>query len=295
MSAPSLFAFALVAAIGCGSGASAPGGFVGTTSTSSTGGGEVGVGGAAGGEGGMAGMGGASGGAGGEAPFLRVMSYNIKHAELSSLEAIAEIVLDDGADLVALQEVDKDAPRSGVVHQSYRLGQLTGMASSFRAAIPLPDGGEYGLAVLSRYPILSSEKLEMTSGSEQRILVVWRIALPTGEIAFANTHFGLTPTERASQADETAAMLIDEPRAILLGDFNEEPGGAVETTLSALLTDVWPIAGDGSAGHTIPSAAPDRRIDYIFVASGWSSPFDARVIETTASDHRPLSVSLPGR
>lgn len=220
------------------------------------------------------------------------MSYNIKHAELSSLEAIAAVVLEEDADIVALQEVDKDAPRSGTVFQSYRLGQLTGMASSFRAALTLPEGGEYGLAVLSRYPIVSSEKLDLTSGSEQRILVVWRIAHPDGEIALANTHFGLTAAERETQADEAAAMLSDEPLALLLGDLNEEPGGAVETTLSAILTDVWPVAGDGSPGYTIPAEAPERRIDYIFVGPGWSTPFDAAVIDTTASDHRPLAVRV---
>src|SRR5690606_26454070 len=204
-----------------------------TTASAGTGGqgGEaVGGGAMASTEGGGEGTGGeGTGGEGGVRATLRVMSYNIKHADLSSLEAIADVIVADGADVVALQEVDKDAPRSDNVHQSYRLGQLTGMASSFRAALTLSGGGEYGLAVLSRYPIISSEKLNLTSSGEQRILVVWRILLPTGEIAFANTHFGLTADERATQVEEAKAMLADEPRAILLGDLNEEPGGAVET------------------------------------------------------------------
>jgi endonuclease/exonuclease/phosphatase family metal-dependent hydrolase len=282
---------ALVALIvGCGAESASPD--PSQTSASSAGGGG-GAGGEATGGGGSptTGVGGSS--AGGSPPSLRVMSYNIKHADLSSLEEIASVVLDDGADIVALQEVDKDAPRSGNVFQSYRLGQLTGMASSFRAALTMSEGGEYGLAVLSRFPILSSEKLELTSGNEQRILVVWRIALPSGEIALANTHFGLGTAEREVQAQETAAMLAGEPLAILLGDLNEEPGGTVETTMSAFLTDVWLVAGDGTPGYTIPATTPNRRIDYIFVASGWDAPFSAKVIATTASDHRPVAVSLP--
>lgn len=223
---------------------------------------------------------------------LRVMTYNIKHGDLSSLEAIAEVILHEEPDIVALQEVDKDAARSNLEFQSYRLGQLTGMSSLFRQAIPLNGGGEYGLAVLSRFPIVSSEKVELTSGGEQRILVVAEITLPDGRpLAFANTHMGLDSVERATQATEIVDVLAERPLALLMGDFNADTDEPAYATFEASMLDVFSAAGDGP-GETFPATAPDRRIDYIMQSLDWLPPVRAWVPETTASDHRPIVVDL---
>jgi endonuclease/exonuclease/phosphatase family metal-dependent hydrolase len=231
-----------------------------------------------------------------DARQLRMMTYNIKHAGLSSLEALAEVVLAEAPDLVCLQEVDKEAERSGGVLQSYRLGQLTGMASLFRMAIELPDGGLYGLAFLSRFPILSSQKTVLTSTGEQRILVVATVDLGDGRLlGVANTHLGLDASERATQAAEISAVLAGQGSVVLMGDFNEEPGdGAVFETLGEHLVDVWPIAGVGD-GATIPVSAPTRRIDAILLSHDWPAPEEAHVPDTLASDHLPVvvTVSLP--
>ena len=48
-----------------------------------------------------------------------------------------------------------DADKFGRVDQAARLGQLTGMSVSFVPSLLSYDGGQYGLALLSRYPIRS--------------------------------------------------------------------------------------------------------------------------------------------
>jgi endonuclease/exonuclease/phosphatase family metal-dependent hydrolase len=130
-------------------------------------------------------------------PTLRLMTYNIKHGAESSLEQVADVINAEQPDLVALQEVDVDADRSGNVDQPHRLSQLTGMASLFRSATTLPTNGLYGVALLSRFPIISSSKLLLTSGSEQRILMTVDVELDAGWLVpIGVTHMG-SPRRRA--------------------------------------------------------------------------------------------------
>src|SRR5688572_2803857 len=49
-------------------------------------------------------------------PTLKVMTFNIKSGRDSSLEAVAQVILDEAPDLVALQEVDVDTMRTGMVN-----------------------------------------------------------------------------------------------------------------------------------------------------------------------------------
>lgn len=83
-------------------------------------------------------------------PTLRIMTFNIKHAEIGGLDGIADVIKAEKPDLVGLQEVDVDAVRSAKVDQPHRLGQLTGMTSLFRTAFDFTDGGSYGIALLSQ-------------------------------------------------------------------------------------------------------------------------------------------------
>ena len=71
---------------------------------------------------------------------LRFMTYNIKHGELSSLEAIASVINGQAPDLVAVQEVDVLTTRSGKVDQATRLGQLTGLYSAFVPSLTSFEG-----------------------------------------------------------------------------------------------------------------------------------------------------------
>ncbi len=223
--------------------------------------------------------------------WLRIMSFNIKSARESDIEAIALAIREEAPDIVGLQEVDVDTNRSGGIDQPHRLSQLTGMASLFRTALDYDDG-RYGLALLSRFPIITSDKVMLTSGSEQRILVIVDILGPGGDtLHVAVTHLGLDAAEREAQADEIAQELSPLGSVILTGDFNVEPGSAVYDVLTGFLADAWPGAGSGH-GYTFPADTPTRRIDWILVSGSLPSPSCAWVPDTQASDHRPVVVTL---
>jgi endonuclease/exonuclease/phosphatase family metal-dependent hydrolase len=228
-----------------------------------------------------------------DAPVLRVMTFNIRHGAESSLDEIAAVIREHAPDIVALQEVDKEAARSDFVFQSYRLGQLTGTASLFRNALVFPEGGQYGLAILSRFPILASDKVALTSSGEPRVLVIVEVELrPDLVVPIGITHMGLDAQERVVQAQEIVAALGDRPWAILMGDFNARPEDPPIATFGSGFVDAWSQAGRGD-GFTFPALLPDRRIDYVMLDEAWSSPADVYVPTTFASDHRPIVAALP--
>src|SRR5690554_5403008 len=127
---------------------------------------------------------------------LRVMAYNIHHAQpmgedYIDLDGIARVIEQSGADLIALQEVDVDTERSGKGNQAEMLAQKLGMDFFFAKSIDY-GGGDYGVAVLSRFPIIHQQIIPLphvNQGAEQRVLGLVRVKLPTGkEVNFASIH-----------------------------------------------------------------------------------------------------------
>jgi endonuclease/exonuclease/phosphatase family metal-dependent hydrolase len=222
------------------------------------------------------------------------MTYNIKHGEVSSLESIAAVINGQDADIVALQEVDVLTNRSGQVDQAARLGQLTGMYHAFQPALLSYDGGQYGVALLSRYPIVSSQRIPLRSAAEQRILALMEVAIdPDHVIPVGVTHFGITgATERQNQADDVKSALAGRPWAVLAGDLNATPSEGCITSLRQQLSDAWTRGASGS-GYTHSAGFPTKRIDYVMLGAGWTSPLTAKVVSATSqSDHRPVTATL---
>jgi len=77
-------------------------------------------------------------------------------------------------------------------------------------------------------------------------------------------HLSLDPAERQRHLASIRAELtrVGSDRAVVVGDLNEEPGGACWTALNTDLTDA---AAD--AGPTFPAWDPSRRIDAILVGA----------------------------
>lgn len=203
---------------------------------------------------------------------LRVMSYNIKHAQGNDdcrdpevaegeipeigcavdLERTAELIQDYDPDIVALQEVDRFWARSGSVDQPEGFASLLDMDVCFGANLDHePDDHanephQYGVAILSKYPTTSCENmfLPTTEDWEQRGLLEARVDVPgIGEVAVLNTHFQSNASgeaqeaarQRTEQAETVAGHVagIDVP-VVLMGDFNAEPG---DDELASLETD----------------------------------------------------------
>ncbi|RAP78607.1 endonuclease/exonuclease/phosphatase [Paenibacillus montanisoli] len=241
---------------------------------------------------------------------LKVMSYNIHHGVgedgALDLKRIAELIKQSGADIIGLQEVDNHfSDRSNFEDQAKWLADYLGMNYAYAANLdyePLQEGQhrrQYGTAVLSKYPILSSENHLLTNipypvnPTEQRGLSETTINVKGNHVHFFNTHLD---NKRAEQRDLQIKEILEiakhnEGTSIFAGDFNATPDSGEIMKMSAQYMDAFAkLAQD--VDFTYPSLPqPDRRIDYVF-ASDDVQIKSAQVIRTEASDHLPISVDL---
>ena len=240
---------------------------------------------------------------------VNVLVYNIhagKDAKgVDNLDGVAALVKSTNADLVLLQEVDKGTRRSGNVDQPAALASKTGMHVAFGSALDY-DGGKYGVAILSRWPIIKDTLYhlpvdppqERSGGShEPRGALRVVVASPRGRLAVINTHLDATASDRwrRQEADSVVSLAAqtrrEEPMVIVGGDFNSTPESAVQVRVrGAGLRDSWSEC-NGGQGFTFPDDVPVKRIDYLFL-TGDVRCTSASVIETRVSDHRPLLVQL---
>ncbi len=243
------------------------------------------------------------------APALRVASWNIQSCR-RGLPGIADGIEALGADLVALQEVERGTTAGGGVDQAEFLARAAGFDHCLFLPALWRDGGEYGQALLSRHPLrpLLPLALPVPRGAEPRLLGLAQIALqpargalPGGAAALtvAFTHLSHRPDRaraRLRQAREIVGRLQGEARCLLLGDFNGCAGTAMHRALGAVFCDVFAEAGQGSGGTHAPLGRlfPALRIDFLFASASLRARW-ARVVQTRASDHHALvgEIELP--
>jgi len=241
----------------------------------------------------------------GQAPQrVTVVTYNIHRGVGEDgrldLKRTAEVIRRLKPDVVALQEVDNGTRRSDGVDQAKVLGELTGMHARFGAALPNFDGGQYGEAILSRWPITKTmvHPLPADRGYETRAALAVRIEPTDGEpFWFVGTHLDHTSpdTQRRKQVEALNEKLIghDMGPTILAGDFNAEPGDAPMRMLFEHWRDAMAGQSSQQAG-TWPADQPRVRIDYVLCrpAAAWRVVIAEVIEEKAASDHRPVRVVL---
>jgi endonuclease/exonuclease/phosphatase family metal-dependent hydrolase len=197
---------------------------------------------------------------------------------------------------VALQAVDEGTRRSSGVRQALELGRLTGLHPVFGDAMEF-EGGQYGVAVLSRWPAVSSrnQPLPGLPNREPRtaLTVVVRPWPGAPPVSFTSTHLDFGRGDgRDAQADALNAMLATDDRSlsILAGDLNS----AEDSEVLRILRERWQeIVVPG-----ITSLSPGRpggfRLDYLLMrpAERWRVT-EARLVDgPLASDHIPVLAVL---
>ena len=240
---------------------------------------------------------------------VRIMSYNIQYGGGgSNLDSIIGVIRTADADVVGLQEVDvRWAERSGYIDQATTIARALGMELRYAPIYYLPDPAgarpprQFGLALLSRHPIVSFTNHPLTRLSTQDSSPVPRVQpgfleatvdVRGKRLRIFNTHldFRREPAVRRQQvADMLAVIGAHATSTVLLGDLNAPPEAPELAPLFARLRDSWP-ASSGN-GFTVPVTDPTRRIDYVLISEGLQVR-RAWVPATTASDHRPMVVEL---
>lgn len=230
---------------------------------------------------------------------LRILCYNIHHAnppskpDLIDLDAIARVINDARPDVVALQEVETGVNRSGGADEAKILAEKTGLNYHFFKAID-HDGGDYGIAILSRYKIKDATLVPLPQEitAEKRVLGYATLKVGKQEFIFANTHLDATRTHENRIVQMKAILKEFENTklpVILCGDLNSVAG----TEVINLLDQQFKRTCVENCPGTIPVINPQRTIDFIATKNVKWPLLEYKVIdETYASDHRPVAASF---
>jgi endonuclease/exonuclease/phosphatase family metal-dependent hydrolase len=250
----------------------------------------------------------------GSTATVRVMSWNLwwrfGPAWRDRQRGILATVRLARADVIAVQETWATASTS----QAAELGTALDMYSFYGGpsypAVPDPPetpdqaGVQLGLGLLSRWPIRSTQVLDMPAAHRSRppALLLAVIDHPAGALSVIvcclevwAQHNDDRFAQARMVAEVAAAANLDGPCPVIVaGDLNAAPTSPVLTPLYATLIDAWSSAGGDPQEVTLSSAHPfaaievteliDQRIDHIFARGGTRDQIITCTNAATAGD-----------
>lgn len=251
---------------------------------------------------------------------MRLATFNILNGRAPDdsqvdLDVFAAAIASLDADVLALQEVDRNQPRSQHADLTATAAEAMGATEHrFVAALngspgatwvaatgeEQPDAAAYGIALLSRLPVTAWEVVRLPtlrSAVPMRFRGSWRPVLvrdeprvgiaavvegPAGPMTVANTHLSFVPWWNTRQLRALTGALAGTPRPlVLVGDLNLEPDRVRRVTGLRSLVEA----------PTFPVQLPTQQLDHVLV----DGDLRVRAAEARAlpvSDHRALVVEL---
>src|SRR6266550_7464248 len=161
---------------------------------------------------------------------LRVMTYNI-HVGVGmdkklDLPRVAGVINAQHPDLVGLQEVDRGVTRTQRIDEIVELSKLTRMDYAFAFNLRY-QGGQYGVAILSRFPIMATEHrlYQNTREAERRGFIRAEVYVDGRVLNFVTTHLDYQYEDgRLFEAQQLLNALKDvQGPLVIVGDFNDIP------------------------------------------------------------------------
>ncbi|MBW3620727.1 MAG: endonuclease/exonuclease/phosphatase family protein [Actinobacteria bacterium] len=233
---------------------------------------------------------------------VRAMLYNV-HMGFDTVgrfdtDALAAVIADQDADIVVLNEVD----RGWFLNGSHDvLGLLASELDMTYVFAPAADE-IWGNAILSRFPVVSSEAGSLPRGGAPmaRSFVSAILDLGGGQhLAVVGTHLHHLDSEPGIRRPQAEAVAAEAERlagtgvpVVVMGDMNATPGDAeLEPYLDAGLEDAVTPSGEVL---TFPSWDPVEHIDHVFVSSELAAT-DLVVPGSQASDHLGVALTLTRR
>lgn len=251
---------------------------------------------------------------------MRLATFNILHGRGLSdgrvdLDRFGTAVAGLDADVVALQEVDRDQPRShqadltavaaeamGATHHRF-VATLHGQPGTWTAATGdrQPESSAYGIALLSRLPVRRWRVLALPTlptrvpmvhrgnrrpslvRDEQRAALAAEVETETGSVTVVATHLTFIPGWNAVQLRRLVRSCRPLARPLVVtGDLN------LEGRAPALISR-WRSAGQAM---TFPVEVPERQIDHVLLDGPVRATSEPIAVNTGMSDHRALVVDL---
>lgn len=227
---------------------------------------------------------------------VTIMSYNIRNGkgldDVTDYQRIANVIMREAPDVVALQELDSVTNRSKGVDVLKEVAGRTLMHYVYGASIDY-DGGKYGLGMLSKERPLKHYSVVLPGREEQRQLLVVEFA----RYVVGCTHFSLTEEDRRLSVEVIRREAARQKKPFFLaGDLNAQPESEV---IKGLQKDFDLLSNVKQMTH--PANAPKICIDYIAYFKNKDENREQRPFtvlsnyvagEPVASDHRPIVVRI---
>ena len=250
---------------------------------------------------------------------VRIATFNILNGRSLEdgqvdVDRLADSVRALDADVVGLQEVDRDQPRSlGADLTAVAAEAMGAVEHQFVAALAGTPGGTwmaatgeeqpgsagYGIALLSRHPVRAWRVVRLPAlpvrvpmlfpgrrrpilvDDEPRVAVAAVVDGPFGTLTVANTHLSFLPGWNALQLRRLVRSLDGTPEPlVVMGDLNMEP------PRPAQVSGLRPLA----AGLTFPQDHPCRQLDHVLVRGDLTATGPAQALRLPLSDHRALLI-----
>ncbi|HJP92624.1 MAG TPA: endonuclease/exonuclease/phosphatase family protein [Pyrinomonadaceae bacterium] len=228
------------------------------------------------------------------------MTYNI-HVGVGmdkklDLQRIADVINREKPDLVGLQEVDRSVKRTEGKDEIAELAAMTRMDFAFAPNLDY-QGGKYGVAILSRWPIKNTvhRMFENKREAERRGLLRVEIEFQGRAINFVTTHLDYQFEDgRLFEAEQLLKYLEDtNGPLIVVADFNDTPDGSAYKLMRTKFDDAWLTSRAKGDGFSYPADKPVKRIDHILYRTGDGvRAKKAWVVSTLASDHVPVVAEI---
>lgn len=256
---------------------------------------------------------------------MRVATWNLLHGRSTTdgevhPERLAAAARRLDADVLALQEVDVGAVRSGGADQAAAVVAALGAgwhrfaaavvgtpgAGPWRAATDEDDGGDgprFGVALVSRLPVRRSEVRRLPASpvpglivnpqtgrpvplrDEPRAVLLAELDVPWGPVRVACTHLSFVPGWNVGQlvALLRAARPAGFGSALVLADLH------VPAALTRALARRWRLL---AAVPTYPGRTPRIQFDHVLGCGPLPAPSAVDTSDVGVGDHRPVVVTL---
>jgi endonuclease/exonuclease/phosphatase family metal-dependent hydrolase len=224
---------------------------------------------------------------------LTVASYNIWFAEDidQALSEIKEINSKNEIDIVLLQEMDEVGTEK--IARELQLNYVY-----FPAAVEPTYDKNFGNAILSRWPIIDSQKIILPhksfSNRMNRIATRATIRVRDDDILVYSIHTESIFSLPQFRKDQYTAVINDvdvEAKLVIVGgDFNSFTEAEVEEIEEAYSQAGFMRASEGS-GDTVVKYGIGVASDHIFT-KGFVLEEAGKLAEATASDHLPIWATL---
>ena len=233
---------------------------------------------------------------GGERPLV-VATYNIHTCvgvdRRYDPDRTAAVLLELGADIIGLQEVDARHRLNRHLNQWDYFAEATGLHAVAGANVS-DHRGRFGNALLTRFPVRLVQHIDLSVGAyEPRGAIEAEVLADGRKLRVVVTHLGLHAGERRLQIGRLLDALAQSPSEaeamVIMGDLNEWRGrrGGIPALDRRL--------GRAPAPRTFPSWLPVLPLDRIY-AGGAASLRAAAVhrspLARLASDHLPLRAAV---